>query len=189
MKEIIEASREQFSKPRAEVEEMIVQFHNPVVAAKPIPAPPKAPSAPVVAVAPRPTSVTPIQAKAVKTVPVPVAKKIVAIQPKPAETNVPVVPKATPAPLAPTKIEPKIEQPPRPVSLSALSPKPPSQRIDPKVQSPKNVSDLKNALAAALGKKNTSIPAPSVSSSHMPPPAESAKEVPEDILSKVLKVD
>ena len=34
VKEIIAASREQFSRPRAEVEEAVVKFHNPVVAAK-----------------------------------------------------------------------------------------------------------------------------------------------------------
>jgi hypothetical protein len=42
MNEIIAASREQFSRPRAEVEEAVLKFHNPVVATK-IPASAKVP--------------------------------------------------------------------------------------------------------------------------------------------------
>ena len=80
---------------------------------------------------------------------------------------------------------------PAPVPLSTLAPKPNQSKQDPKAQNPKNVADLKSALAAVLGdkpKKEEPKPEP------QPKPAPEAPkkqpgEVPEDVLKKVLKVD
>ncbi len=91
-----------------------------------------------------------------------------------AKIATPVTPKALsewprPAVSAPisSEIKPRSAQP---VSLSSLTPKQaPQARIDPKAQSPKNVSDLKNALAAVLGKSQS---ASTQSVTNQPAPAQ-----------------
>ena len=124
--------------------------------------------------------------------------------PKPAPQPTPQQPKAPESP-APQ---------PKPVSLAALAPKPNSPKPDPKAQSPKNVADLKNALASILGDKPKN-PAPAAAEQKPPvpipanppqpqkppqnPPAPAQKpqqaaavptpEVPEEVLKNVLKVD
>ena len=176
MKEIIAASREQFSKPRAEVEEVIIKFHEPLGRPTGSPTPkappvsgaaatstasaPKAPAdlpkAPVSVIPPKTISANPDAAPAASKPPVP---------PKPAThkpfANLnevlaakPSQPAQQPVVLAAPKppITKQAVATPAPVSLSTLTPKPaPAPRIDPKVPTPKNVSDLRSALAAALG--------------------------------------
>ncbi|MES2314802.1 MAG: type IV secretion system DNA-binding domain-containing protein [Patescibacteria group bacterium] len=246
VKEIMDASREQFARPRAEVEEIIMKFHEPTPAPKKEPVAGKAPltgdlrkpeqkmpPAPVPkadapATVPMPTSapkpeqrpvskfVPPVRA----TAPSPLLKdtlaKLVA-QPRPA-------PKETPPPAPKLEVEPaEAKHQPfkkafdavqstkptpltnpapvpvpvpavRPVSLSALSKpslvssaSPASPRPDQKAQTPQNVSQLKNALAAALAKSkpaDTQKPIETIK-----PVSEQPNEVPEEVLKKVLKID
>jgi hypothetical protein len=284
VQEIISASREQFAKPRAEVEAEIVRFHEPTVVAKPAPNPAAAapaaaqgsgaapgsagkassgtqsPSTPIprpsvsAAASSRPSqsvvkplighvtgSEMPASAlPASSVIPKPMAAPTAPVSapkpaPKPEATHKPfanlkeVLAEVTAKPLVPppvptVKVEPKPEAQPvpmpvpvKPVSLSSLAQKP-QPKIDPKVPTQKNVSDLKNALAAVLGNKAPSSPAatipaaPAVPSKPpsvpVPPPVPqkipqkpvdpalsseqpkpSMREVPEDVLKKVLKVD
>lgn len=257
--DIIAASREQFAKPRAEVEVDIVKFHEPTpkasaapgkaagsvapkspVSAVPTPVAPK--TLPSVVVAPKVEVKKPapvvethkpfanlkevIETKSVATptpapqpTPAPVPKPIppapaAAVAPKPVEqakSVAPQVPVSSPVSSAP------IPAPVAPISLSSLAPKPQPSRQDPKAQSPKNVNDLKSALAAAMAKsapvaaltkpaapeavpvvKTASVPAPSnpvptASPVAAPIPSTSAvtapNEVSKETLEKVLKVN
>jgi hypothetical protein len=181
VKDIISASREQFSRPRAEVEEAVIKFHEPVVPAKKIVA--NAPqtnstiSSPTTSNVQRPEGANKIQSPVVSEVP---RKPIVnSSDTRNASTNSqkPNSPKITeslpknPSPAnnlvqqnklenktastgtTPPQVQPpKSTQPAKPVSLSSLSSKSPAQKQDPKVPSAQNVSDLKNALAVALSK-------------------------------------
>lgn len=200
VQEIIESSREQFTRPRAEVEEIIVKFHeaSPTKAAPPkAPAPispAPAPAAKVsVPVTPAPSAISkpaPIAAKPlVKPVvapiskphvvpapqpplakvipnPVPVAKgdpdaPIPAVQaPRSAPAPTPVDRDEHPSPVAPpspaSKASTSTLPKPAPVPLSSLNKTPKKQ--DPKVRSPENVNDLKNALAAVLNKSKAEAP-------------------------------
>lgn len=267
VKEIMDASREQFARPRAEVEEIIAKFHEPTPAPKREPVAGKAPltgdlrkpeqkivaSNVPAAVAPKaPVDVRPIAAPAPKpeqrpvskfippvraTAPSPLLKdtlaKIVA-QPQPASAPKapPVAPKLEAAPVeakhqpfkkafatAVPVQPPAAANPPsvpvpavKPVSLSALS-KPnlatpissASPRLDQKAQTPQNVSQLKNALAAALAKaKPADVSKPTTEAAQVPAPApiqvqpqteerkpqsDQPNEVPEEVLKKVLKID
>ena len=91
---------------------------------------------------------------------------------------------STPTPILntkpPVKVAPVAEGRPRPaaqpVLLSSLAPKQPLVRTDPKAQSPKNVSDLKNALAAVLNKQSVQAPAQTSSPVHNPKPAVPANK-------------
>jgi energy-coupling factor transporter ATP-binding protein EcfA2 len=107
-------------------------------------------------------------------------------------------PTPTPAPIQPAAA------PIKPASLSSLAPKQAS-RVDPKIPVKKNVDDLRSALAAALGGKLPSpAPEPVPKARQAPPPEDvraepiapkpgtpkgPPKEVPEDILKKLLKMD
>ncbi|MEA2715322.1 MAG: hypothetical protein QOG91_350 [Candidatus Parcubacteria bacterium] len=274
VKDIIAASREQFAKPRAGVEEQVIKFHEPTprptlspalnkgsapaapkAERSPAPPPPLTPhtaSVPVSAPAPAPamgkvTATRPAAAPMperprVPSQSQPVSPKVISppIMPQSAPRSEPAIkpppqtePRAIPAvpplppppprqPAAPAPVS-RIPQavrepeapPAKPVSSSNLAVKPPQvggePRTDPKVQSPKNISDLKNALAAALSKTAASLPkplAPPVLTPNKTPespvpqkpetaekipkksaekPAEAPAEVPEDILKKVLK--
>lgn len=239
VKEIIDASREQFARPRAQVEAEILKFHEPTVVVKPIvksqaptPSAPSATAAPQAvrepSKSPAPTSDpvhSPIPATArplikpfahlketldkAKTMPVvtsaspiPVKPAAIAVEP----SKVPPI-KVEPAKIQPIQVAPTKPELPKAqsVPLSSLVPKPLFPKQDPKVQSPKNVADLKSALAAVLGKGKIHKPV-----SQNPPAAQpiivpqnpvvpptvpapkapaAASEVPEDILKKVLKVD
>jgi hypothetical protein len=239
VEEIIVASREQFSRPRAEVEAEVVKFHDstpatkkiealgdrekpspkvgsaslaampkikPAEAAVPVVLPmskaaapavqPSAPSAtvtskPPVAVVPgasvpTATSITaakPVVAAVKSGAPKSIAPKPAAMpkpeleghsnlkdalatamtKPKPTEpvkvAPAPHVPVPT-VPVAPISPKPAPEAPaPKPVSLSALAPRPQTSRQDPKTQTKENVSSLKSALAAAMAKKGGVTPA------------------------------
>ena len=239
VQDIIAASREQFSRPRAEVESEIVKFHEPTPkpapASKPASLVPPAPSAlsavsaPIKpAVPPKPAAVPqPAQPALPKThqpfanlkqiiqptVAAPVAAPI-APAPAPAAPAKITVPVPKPIPLAPTSVpipppaqapaqNPIPIPPPAPVSLSALAPKL-APRVDPKVPTQKNVADLRSALAAALGSKPAE-PAvnPAPAAKPLPEPIKApepirtapeiskppVKEVPEDVLKKVLKME
>jgi hypothetical protein len=219
VQEIITASREQFARPRAEVEAIIVKFHEvapppkkQAVSAAPVSAPP-VPAAPKV----NPAPVVPVPTAAV-------AKPI------------------TPAPMAPVvQKKPAVVIPPpavvKPVSLATLAPKPAAPKQDPKVPSAQNVNDLKSALAAAMNKAKietkpqpapiskpddgfkslaslkdlksvqktvekqpapqpvtatsapVATPAPAVASQPPQNPPTKPSEVPEEVLKQVLKVD
>ncbi|MDE2038217.1 MAG: type IV secretion system DNA-binding domain-containing protein [Patescibacteria group bacterium] len=230
VKEIIAASREQFAKPRADVEAEIVKFHEPT----PVPRPaPKAAS---------PAAIAPAAAAASAAPSVPAASAVAPAKPQtapvarpaaptalpkaaPAAAPIPAMPpKAAPsAPRAPAPADKPVHQPfkaaladvlkqaqaPKPVSLSALAPKPsgaapaakPPSRPDPKIPTPENVSQLKSALQSILAKNAAAKPMPAASSpAPAPTPAPAGlkpvpkadpqqREVPEEVLKKVLKVD
>lgn len=153
VKEIIDSSRTQFSKPRAQVEEGIVKFHE----AAPKPSAPKAPaasgSASPSSTAPKSFSSPTPSSPASYNSPKPQASASVTkpiLTPTPAQTS---TSKTTPS-------QPQINKPLQPV---AATPTPASvplsslaqnqkPKVDTKVPSPQNVNDLKNALAAALSK-------------------------------------
>ena len=88
----------------------------------------------------------------------------------------------------------------KPVPLTALSPKVP--RNDQKTATPKNVGDLKSALASVIGKAAAPSPSLSPSSPLSPSPSPISKpraaedshsstspEVPKEVLEQLLKVD
>ncbi|MDD5165075.1 MAG: type IV secretion system DNA-binding domain-containing protein [Candidatus Pacebacteria bacterium] len=286
VKEIIDASREQFARPREVVEEIIAKFHEPTPAPKKEPSATKAPltgdlrkpeqkivaqsmpaTTPKVSVEVKPMSVqtpkpeqkpisseikpvvkTDAPAKFVPpvraTAPSPLLKDTLAklaAQPRPApvvKMVAPIVQKsdtasvptahqpfkkafATVAPAQSTSIPNPVQintQVPavKPVSLSSLqkpnlvSPvSPASPRLDPKAQTPQNVSQLKNALAAALARSKPvdvtqAVPQPVSAEVNAPvsapvpvrPQIEEQKsqtehphEVSEEVLKKVLKID
>ena len=221
VKEIIDASREQFARPRAGVEEEIVQFHLPTVAAKPaakataiplatagalpsksasseiapiagnavpkiIPASAgnKSTSAPIVSSNPPTPSPTLNKAQILPSVQTPKpASPPAAVPAKP--VSAPIAPR--PAPVAPSAIAPAtapvpmpapVVQAVKPVSLSSLK-QPPRQ--DPKVASPENVSELRNALQAILGKNAPSVKkeTPEVRPSPAPQTPQAPKAVPQ----------
>ncbi|MFA6602021.1 MAG: hypothetical protein WCT02_04160, partial [Candidatus Paceibacterota bacterium] len=170
--EIIAASREQFSRERAAVEEDVVKFHNPVIAKKGAAAnpaalpdkPPLSAAIPLSTVAP--AASLPASLIKVSTITAPSLAPAApsAISPKPvntfASTAKPTEIRPTPLvkdPVSPAKELPvssnstSVPEGPKPVSLESLNRKAPS-RHDPKVQSSHNVSELKNALANILGK-------------------------------------
>ena len=284
VKEITDASREQFSRPRAAVEEEIIKFHEPVAkvvaprlassasvssasvssASNSLPASPAAPAPSRSPVSETRTTIKPTVTSAVKPVVVPTIKPTVKpftnlketiakaqLKPeplKPLETPVPPAIKAPP-PLKPStpsasevkpikaqtvKVEPAKPESPKiqSVPLSSLAPKPQPPRTDPKARSPKNVADLRSALAAVLGKsgdgpkvgeadtgresisqaaRKPSLPNTKGAAENRQPsrPVSAVvgevdraldtrvreaknyetKEVPEDVLKKVLKVD
>jgi len=244
VKEIIAASRERYSRPRAEVEEAVIKFHNPVVAAKPTVAPKTVTESKV------PTLSKSSVSQSAAEVHKPFAAALPKVMPQQAPITVvkqeaktpPIVPKISPAvsnqSVAVQKnqsLSPNIQSS-KPISLSNLAPKPeairrsPNQsgRVDPKIPTKQNVNDLKSALAAVLKKNetkvNNSLPKQNISpennsnrgiseqempkkdvfpanmNSNAPikdvakenPKADQKKspdEVPEEILTNILKVD
>ncbi|MFA6295366.1 MAG: type IV secretory system conjugative DNA transfer family protein [Candidatus Paceibacterota bacterium] len=245
--DIIAASREQFSRPRAEVEEQVLKFHNPVVV-KPV-APATTNKVPTTNTASNLVSTTttntisstvsvkteahlPIKVPApVHNVPHAVVQPVAAHNTAPEKFNTvnkidqkpniqhdqKVVPQSDRIiqeseqkneqkhELKPVlKSVPEIKQEIKPIPLSSLAPKvghPP--KVDNKVQSPNNVNALKNALQAAMAKGNNNTVSqqsslqpkqqvPQVNQSKIVDKVitqESPKEVPEDVLKKVLKVE
>jgi len=170
VKEIIDASREQFAKPRAAVEIEIVKFHEPLARPVSVSAPSVSPNKGAPSSYPKPS---------LPKVEVPLPKTEA---PRAQVSQV----KASPAPI-PVPIPM-----PKPVSLSSLSakniPKP-----DHKLPDQKNVADLKSALAAVLGKSAEKPSEPAPKHEQVPKPAAPAPkklpgEVPEDILKQVLKL-
>lgn len=181
VKDIVTASREQYSKPRTEVEVQIVKFHEPV-AKPPAPvSPPKPPLAaaavPVPIPAPAPRPVAPPPPKPIVP-PVPFSPSAAA---KPAQppTHQPfksalgdvlktvgvgaqAVPQQ-PAKPAPSLVPPTPPSVPKPVSLSSLNPKP-APKPDSKIPTRENVSELKNALQSILKKDSPSAAAPAPAS-------------------------
>jgi hypothetical protein len=150
VKEIIDSSRAQFARPREQVEIEIVKFHEPSVPAKKTAVAPPAPATP-----PRLSASDMVAASSAK--PAPAVPPVSSSTPQPAPANPRPAPAliAKPAPVVSAPILPAsapAPQPVKPVSLSTLAPKPLATKQDPKIPSPQNVNDLKNALAAALGK-------------------------------------
>jgi hypothetical protein len=247
--DIIAASREQYARPRAEVEEVIIKFHEPT---------PKAPVAPKVTVTAVPkitvapkASVSPAAVSAASSVSIlsaspketvkkvdtfanqarqtsspttPVAVKPLAVhQPfKAAFQAVPIVaPKSIPVVKPITIVEPTPPMPiakpvpsdapkphssliqPAPLPLSSLNKNIIAPKMDPKIPTADNVNQLKSALMAALAKsKEKREEKPPVVKSVIPPAVPQApvkeapvketspaREVPEDVLKKVLKID
>ena len=205
VKEIIDASREQFARPRAMVEEMIVAFHEPT----PKPTPQKSPSS--VAGKKDLPKVEPVVAKPVS-VPSPIkidsSVKIDEIKtqvitelsspqnlsdlPKPVEADH-LLKKSNPSAVNTNgvSVKPVIQPPVRPqaMSLSSLANRKP--KIDHKVQTQKNVSDLKSALSAVLAKAKEAHNVP-VQENSTPSANQNnnqnnmPKEVPEELLKSVL---
>ncbi|OHA17018.1 MAG: hypothetical protein A3C79_01915 [Candidatus Taylorbacteria bacterium RIFCSPHIGHO2_02_FULL_45_28] len=178
VQEIIASSRAQFSHPRAEVEQIILKFHEPTVPVK---------KAMTSSSESRPPASLPVQQKKSQTIPAPVPPVVKE------QISVPVsAPMTKPSPVMPARPIPipipTPTQQMKPVSLSSLAPKTSTQKQDPKIPSARNINDLKNALAAALSKskvenakEQTQKPIADISTK---PP-----EVPEEVLEKVLKVD
>lgn len=274
--EIIEASRNQYSRPREEVEAQVVLFHNPVVS-KPISNVVTDKQAPTTAPASinqaKPNVVPERINPTIKTIPhskivispfknikkvdtlsttpkiikeevnlgsskLENASKVVSVPELEVHQNIKVEVPSNPKPITSTPasslksvdksdmsirtpaqkhfIEPQI----KPISLSNLSHnKGQSPRVDPKIQTPKNVNDLRSALQAALQRGKDSVPqnnniktepmipntgkTASVNNSIKLSPEplikpvkeieikniESLNEVPEDVLKKVLKME
>ncbi len=177
--EIIAASREQFARSRAEVEEGIVKFHEPTPKTPAAAKPASAPKAPVAAapkkaempVAPKAVVVP----KAVTAPPAPAAKPPVHQPFKVAFKAVPQDVTLASLGQSDKKVDtfaytakqspplPQAAKPATPVSallpLSSLNKTRPAPKVDPKVPTAENVNQLKNALAAALNKhKNSAAP-------------------------------
>jgi hypothetical protein len=167
--EIIGASREQYARVRASVEAEIIKFHEPTPkpvssASKPISSAPRPISSVPSAVTPAPVSAqkpaaapTPIPKPASAPAPTTIPKPAQAPSKQPSIT-MKAEPKIQPSPTPPAPqaipqlpVQPTPPPKPNSVPLSSLAPKP-QQKPDPKVPTEKNVADLKNALAAVLGK-------------------------------------
>jgi hypothetical protein len=257
VKEIIDASREQFARPRADVEAIIEKFHEATPPAKKeqkvAPVQQVAPKSVAPSVTPTPAVTKPKFVPPVRaTAPSPLLKDTLAKltaqprsapAPKPAESKpdqvhqpfkkafaeIPVEDKPAAKSvstndqskqplhlgvveqnqkLAPKpEPQPQVSEPaPKPAPLSSLNKSPASasnapiksinNRFDPKAQSPENVNQLKNALAAAMAKvksteKTTETAKPKVQMTQPPKDDVPVKpaEVPEEVLKKVLKVD
>lgn len=209
---VLAASREQFALKREDVEKAIVEWMAPVNP-KPIArskdvgrdAPKDAPKE----ISRPPTSAAPVAPTPViraPSTPVPAAASMPAPTPRPSAPRAPVPPplarSTTPAtPSSPVTLTPPAT---KPVSLSALTKKP--AKNDAKAQTPKNVSDLKSALAAVMkDSKNAQTATPTVAtptaptasvSTPTPAPASLAtpasteqKEIPKDVLEGMFKTE
>lgn len=181
VKEIIAASREQFSRPRAEVEAAVVLFHNPVVVGK-----------------------NPASAGAVSTGGAISGGNVAGgsvggailsgIKTEVSKIKTEIV-----------NVLPHIQKNEHHKPFTALAPKlvvrgANGSRIDPKVATKQNVSDLKNALAAVLKKGDAKVTeAVPVKKAETTQPirvdnkidtnaGKKPDEVPEDVLKKVLEV-
>jgi energy-coupling factor transporter ATP-binding protein EcfA2 len=182
--EIIDSSRRQFAKPRAEVEVEIIKFHEPTVTSRPASSLPPTARVPVPPPPPPPPTL-PLSGEDAKVVP----------RPTLVQTRSPAAPPQSSQPSLSPKPPPSSQPPVKPVPLSSLAAKP-QIKSDPKVPSPQHVDALKNALATALAKGKPEAPK---QESPKPPPApkpsppapkpESPREVPEDVLKKVLKLE
>lgn len=216
VKEIIDASREQFARPRAGVEEEIITFHNPVVASKKSESVAKSQtktdqvSQPQVVLEKRD-----LLDKQVASIKQNLSKEIIRDYSSPKKKTLTEeidLPKPVdgehllqqkPRPSMPSINSHHHIDHPKPFSLEALAVKNRS-KTDPKVPTSKNVSDLKNALSAVLAKakevhksdiQSPAQQAPSISDKTAPQASKtpeeasnnkSPKEVPEDLLKKVL---
>ncbi len=194
--DIVDSSREQFAKSRSSVEQEIVRFHEPTpVPSKPVSAPKTNSS--------MNSSPAPVSSATV-------VKNIVSSPQSSTSATVPLKPLNSNNSL-PIK---KVSEPIRPILVSTHA-SITNLKSDPKIPTQKNVNELKNALAAVLGKQN--IPAqstqqpvsqpviqakpivikdlPIVSQSvpkTEPTPNKGVplpKEIPEGVLKEVLKVD
>ena len=176
--QIIDSSRKNFAAPRAQVEEGIKLWHQPLV--------------PVVA--PKPVDkVAPKKAEPV----------VAAAAPRPPQARPPAIAISVPEPRRePSKpFQPLIAS--SPIPLARLRPNEPLQKA--KAPGQENLAELRKALATLLKDKETDKPrmpepkkfsaAPQTKSSESPaqpmPPSRDAKpkEVPEDVLRNILKVD
>lgn len=196
---VIAESRAQFSRTREQVESSIDQWLAPVVPAKPMPKNP-APQAPQaqqqpvpIPPAPKPQPPAPIPPKPQPAPEQPFKKAFaeLKVEQKPTEPKVE----------AKAKLEPVVSPAPKPtpVPLNALAPK--KMTMAAKNATPERVNELKSALASVLGnavKKETKPAEPKVEAKAKPEPAGSLaptqlapaqKEVPEDVLRNVLKVE
>ena len=178
--DIVDYSRKTFSSPRNQVEEEIRKWHEPVTVAPTMtPARPFVPQPPQPPRPPQPQSVPPPQTLRPQTPPPQ------SLQPKP-----PSPPPAQPV-LSPLQSQP---QPPRPISLESLQ-----KNKNDKNPSGKNLSELKDALKDIVEKsKHEETKAPAQNSNHknFPPRTERhegsekerPREVPEEVLRKILDV-
>lgn len=183
------------------------QQAQPVPAASvPAPAPRSLPSAPVQQNRPEPPAPKPQGQPARPNTPPAAPQAPLPKSPQPQQPPKPSAP-ARPAPAVVPEAKPIPQDRAKPVPLSSLAQKP-AQRPDPKVPNQKNVDDLKSALAAVLGDKmkqaapvsptpvQPPVPAPVQPPAPATPPQPASqeapaapKEVPEDVLNKVLKVE
>lgn len=201
MEKVIAMSRQQFANSRVDVEKKIDEWMAPLAPVKPAmkpkePTPVHIPVAAPVVQKPVVTAAMPVP------IPAPAAPKPIPQVPKPAPAKAPEQPfkkafaeiKIDPTPaLAPTPVVPVA---PKPVPLNSLASKPGQKNA-----TPQRVNELKNALASVLGnmpkkeekkveekieiKKDVKTAAPA----EKPAPQAQQKEIPEDVLRDVLKVD
>ena len=177
VKEIIDASREQFARPRVSVEEAIVAFHD------------SADKKPVS----KSSTKTAVPNQIDKSKELLSSPNNLVDLPKPVSTDHLIKkPAPVPAPVpVPVSIPESnvIDKPiiknnnSNPVSLSSLSTKKP--KVDPKIRTQQNVNELKNALSAVLSKTKENINKNNISSQIETKPTI-PNEVPEDLLKKVL---
>jgi hypothetical protein len=114
--------------------------------------------------------------------------KVVAPAPVPAQAPIKVeTPLPTPVPVTPPKVEekkvvPVVEK--KPVTLSSLT-----QKNNQKEATPKSMSDLKNALTSVLGSHKLEKKSEPKIEQKKPEQETSPKEISEDVLKNVLKVE
>ncbi len=206
VRDIIDASREQFARPRALVEEGIVKFHEPTPPpAKAAPAPKQPPTAsisqavpvavrtplasspvakpitpvvPVIAPVTREASTSPVHPSAPQPVPVK-SEKI--HQPFKAQFENLSQNKSEPTPTSTSPSSTTVSQPEvvKPAPLSTLASKS-IPKTDPKIRTQKNIGDLKSALAAVLAKPSITPPTtkPNPVVQQPVPPVQLAKSEP-----------
>lgn len=188
VEDILAASREQFSRPRAEVEEEIIRFHEPIpkkVEARPVQpvspllnnsAPPSVPAkAPLSPVIPKAKENVPISKEAGSISPngrqvsgnssadAPVSVKTPSVGKSFVNQGAGVT-KKEPQPPVNDKATSSVEIPaPKPISLNRLGNKNNLNRFprtDQKTPTPQNVNNLKDALAAIISKNKKSADSP-----------------------------
>ena len=210
MEKVIAMSRQQFANNRVDVEKKIDEWMAPLAPAKPAMKPKE--SAPVHIPVAAPVVPKPVATAA----PVPQQTATAPVAPKPTPAKAPAAEQQFKKAFAEIKIDPAPVQEkvvpvvapvaPKPVSLNSLSSKPGQKNA-----TPQRVNELKNALASALGglpkkeekkveeklevkeeaKKPVVAEKPAQKEPQSVPkvPVAQQKEIPEDVLRDVLKVD
>ena len=207
--QILENSRKQFGRPKAEVEEVIKSWHDEGHPVKKTAssAPASSPASTVVAVnatpraAPvaKPTSPTPIT--------VAVESKVVVINAKPTEhKKTPIIASSPVVPPRPATLKPQAANKPfikpsdvqNAIAKGDIAPvgpiSKPIKKDDAKGPKPENVNALRNALSSVLkdvkaAEQNREVKAEPVKKSEVQNNHKKVNEVPEDVLRKVLGSD
>ncbi len=193
MEKVIAMSRQQFAHNRVDVEKNIDDWMAPLTLARP-PMKPKEP-APIHIPVAAPVVQKPVAAAPA---PVPVAPKPIPQVPKPAPAKAPVVEQQFKKAFAEIKIDPVPAAPvPAPVASKPVALNVLAAKSGQKNATPQRVNELKNALSAALGglpkKEEKKVEEKLVIKEEVKPEpkveVKNTKEIPEDVLRDVLKVE